>query len=1144
MGLNKHTRFCPLSSGHRCYGCHDTFRDYSTLKKHYASCAKVKLADGLNNGTSSEANEATTTTSSLSNGLVGSTSSAASLVNGASSGINDAVPRQQSLPGTQIKQQQQPPKTKPSLAPKSSPSSNPLSKITFVNAIPSSAKIHSEPVLTTTLAPSSSHNNKNNINNNNNPLSRITFVNAIIPAGAAAKSKLLSSSAAASSSASSTVVDATQLSSSSSFPPSSSSLQSSSSLPSSSSSALPSFDSAFRPIAASPAPSNASSASLGPYSRPSFDEDDELDDRFRPSPTPNAVSLSSYKNKTVYNRTASPLLEANNATAYAATPPPSTDGSNASGQRTDGDDSPNSGTSEPAAVPARFDYVNNSRFDVAGSKTYARKRKMPADFDSSCNESEGFDDSIPNIRSADTSMSEEEAASSANDSLERPVRSPSPLDRITRDDVSSSITLDVRVKADVPNETGVPSFTNSALGVGTTTSSTSAGTNNSALAGTSSSASSSSTMPAYFPTASGVPVNSTDSEDALLESVLGSDPLGGATSGGTATPTSAANALDEGLLHCTSEETDFLHQAAETLLSLTGSFPGEEEPVMNTGGIGTHVGTATSSSYVNEPGGAVAERDGPTGHSNTPLETNSGSFQPSSSGSFTTVGHPVDDFPEYRSHSNSPLDLSLKKEAVVDVTHHSSGPLVQHQPQQYQHVQPRPQPIQAVPQHPPAIQPRPSLMQQQQFQQLQQQQLNNQQSLPPQSMQAPATLQHHQQPQQTPLQQTPPPHQPSPSPQQQPPSEHQSAIDKGDALRRRFIVSPDEKRYVLAEYLRKTNNYEPSKEQMAELSRLSNVPEKKVNKWFQNKRSTTTFRRSKGLPPLPSATKSPPAKMKQKSAAASSLDERSNRVLQMLEQWYELQEFDRLPTGQGPTLAQLEAIGIQVGIPVKTAAEWYALRRQKSLLAAKRASENATTTTSAAGSSTSQSTHHAPQQQPPPPPHASQQQPQQKRVVKKNAPKEPPGWRGDSSGKKNGHARKPVLVQRQDDNATFQSRSENGHGGGKISGHMAQLEKWFVNHKSGFPSGKEIDRLMKMTNKSREFIVEWCKNRRRTKVEKMQTCLVSDIQTAILEHWFVSNRAAVVSQSVNVPMLTNRYSRKRAWELKLCLCFLFKGRLE
>ena len=55
--------------------------------------------------------------------------------------------------------------------------------------------------------------------------------------------------------------------------------------------------------------------------------------------------------------------------------------------------------------------------------------------------------------------------------------------------------------------------------------------------------------------------------------------------------------------------------------------------------------------------------------------------------------------------------------------------------------------------------------------------------------------------------------------------------------------------------------------------------------------------------------------------------------------------------------------------------------------------------------------------------------------------------------------------------------------------------------------------MTKLTLKSRDFIVDWCKNRRRTKVEKMQTCLVSDIQTAILEHWFVSNRysSAVVA---------------------------------
>ena len=32
----------------------------------------------------------------------------------------------------------------------------------------------------------------------------------------------------------------------------------------------------------------------------------------------------------------------------------------------------------------------------------------------------------------------------------------------------------------------------------------------------------------------------------------------------------------------------------------------------------------------------------------------------------------------------------------------------------------------------------------------------------------------------------------------------------------------------------------------------------------------------------------------------------------MLEQWYELQEFDRFPSNHGPTLAQLEAIGVQV----------------------------------------------------------------------------------------------------------------------------------------------------------------------------------------------------------------------------------------
>ena len=141
-------------------------------------------------------------------------------------------------------------------------------------------------------------------------------------------------------------------------------------------------------------------------------------------------------------------------------------------------------------------------------------------------------------------------------------------------------------------------------------------------------------------------------------------------------------------------------------------------------------------------------------------------------------------------------------------------------------------------------------------------------------------------------------------------------------MRRRFIVSPDEKRHVLDEYLRKTDNYEPSREEMAELSRLSNVPEKKVNKWFQNKRTTSAYRKSRGLPPL-SSSKSPPTKPKKtmpattttsttSSSASSSLDERSNRVLQMLEQWYELQEFDRFPSNHGPTLAQLEAIGVQV----------------------------------------------------------------------------------------------------------------------------------------------------------------------------------------------------------------------------------------
>ena len=246
----------------------------------------------------------------------------------------------------------------------------------------------------------------------------------------------------------------------------------------------------------------------------------------------------------------------------------------------------------------------------------------------------------------------------------------------------------------------------------------------------------------------------------------------------------------------------------------------------------------------------------------------------------------------------------------------------------------------------------------------------------------------------------------------------------------------------------------------------------------------------------------------------------------MLEQWYELQEFDRLAENQGPTLAQLEAIGIQVGIPVKTAAEWYALRKQKSLLAARRASE---------GGSVAQQQQQPPQQRQ----HQPTQQPlqqQQKRVVKKNAPKEAPGSNMNSLGKKNTNPRKPVLVQRQDDNAVFTNNNNNGSnnnstnnssssggsGSGKASGYLAQLEKWFVNHKSGFPSGKEIDRLMRMTSKSRDFIVEWCKNRRRTKVEKMQTCLVSDIQTAILEHWFVSNRAAVVTQNINLPMLTNR----------------------
>lgn len=267
----------------------------------------------------------------------------------------------------------------------------------------------------------------------------------------------------------------------------------------------------------------------------------------------------------------------------------------------------------------------------------------------------------------------------------------------------------------------------------------------------------------------------------------------------------------------------------------------------------------------------------------------------------------------------------------------------------------------------------------------------------------------------------------------------------------------------------------------------------------------------------------------------------------MLEQWYELQEFDKLPANGGPTLAQLEAIGVQVGIPVKTAAEWYSLRKQKSLLAKKKAAAAAQ---SSAGGMTQQQQqyavvkqHQAPQvqqsqvqyyqpqqQQQQPKPQLQQQshqqsQPQpQKRTVKKNGPKEAPGW-GNKNGAKTNASRKAVLGQRNDNGSGSQQNggsSSSGFGSGRSVGYEAQLEKWFVNHKTGFPSGKEVDRLMKMTSKSRDWVVEWCKNRRRTKVEKMQTCLVSDIQTAILEHWFVTNRQAIAAQSINQPLLTNR----------------------
>ena len=262
--------------------------------------------------------------------------------------------------------------------------------------------------------------------------------------------------------------------------------------------------------------------------------------------------------------------------------------------------------------------------------------------------------------------------------------------------------------------------------------------------------------------------------------------------------------------------------------------------------------------------------------------------------------------------------------------------------------------------------------------------------------------------------------------------------------------------------------------------------------------------------------------------------------MQMLEQWYELQEFDRLPDNEGPTLAQLEAIGIQVGIPVKTAAEWYALRKQKSLLAARRASEYANSAKVAAATQQqplakeTTNTQPVPQQaqasyQPPPQSQSTQQQRpiQQKRTVRKNAPKEAPGWTSDSNraNSKLTSSKKFVLGHCLDENSGYQQNASNlssGSGSSKPNGSQAQLEKWFVSHKTGFPSGKEIDRLMKMTSKSREFIVEWCKNRRRTKVEKMQTCLVSDIQTAILEHWFVTNRSAISGKNINRPLLTNR----------------------
>ena len=951
--------------------------------------------------------------------------------------------------------------------------------ITFINALSASAtnkfnatpSASSLPIKTPVLTNSP----------DDNPLAKITFVNAIS-----------SSSSVVNNRQSSVLAQTFSTPQLISYTPTEMQAQTLSSALSSSSG----VDSSFRPIAASPAPSNASSSSLGPFSRPSFDDDadDDLDDRFRPSPTPNSVSLSSYKNKTVYNRTNSPLESTSlpSAVGNAASPSPLHHQGSSSSSSSYGNVIESSPllTGVPTSQTTRFDnHLNNSRFEVAGSKTYARKRKF--DDNSSLNGGDSFEEERSNV------SSEEPGGSN----LDRPPRSPSPVDNITRDEASSSIMLNVRVKADMPNETGVP------------ISSSSHGQSSSGAAATSTGApstSSSAVTSSSFHHQQTIPP--ADADDALLESVLRGETLSGAASRGTATPTSvsANTALDEELLHCSSEENDFLHQAAETLLSLTGAFTGDEDQNAQEVG-GEQAASAVASNAVTASAAPFASGSAPSSANNSlagSLESSdsfrderrqgeAAFFGSSGSHSFSSTAPYVAQslagakvlLEAERSHSNSPLDLSFKRESTPDEASYSL---------------------------PAPAQSEISL------------------AVLPGNLVASAYSDHAS----------------TASSDVGGAYNSSDPLIDGDAMRRRFIVSPDEKRDVLLDFLKKTNNYEPSREQIADLARQSNVPEKKVNKWFQNKRSTTSYRSSRGLPPLPSSSKSPTSKLKRQSSTmaapsssssstSASLDERSNRVLQMLEQWYELQEFDRLPYNEGPTLAQLEAIGIQVGIPVKTAAEWFTLRRQKSLLAAKRASEDAISARVDGAlhqpKSVQQQPAQVPVQQMQQDQHhtqqASQQQQQQqqeqmtqqKRAVKKNAPKEAPGW--DVGGKnrlKQAGPRKLVLGQRLDDNSSHQRSNNVGAGAGKLTGYQVQLENWFVVHKTGFPAGKEIDRLMKLTNKSRDFIVEWCKNRRKTKVEKMQTCLVSDIQTAILEHWFITNRSAMVGQNINQPLLTNR----------------------